>query len=345
MKFKIGKLVFWHFVLYLAVTLKGYAVRVFDMFSTHSIDMFKYTVLASTSMLAFFAFSLLAYGILFFCYDRKSNYFTTLLIALAVTFSIGFRYFLQEILQKSVFGFGNYFSNISARYYILDNLYYAIIFTSFGAIFFFIQYSKHKDLVKNELLLENKKTELALLRSQINPHFLFNTLNNIYTLIYQKSDDSLFAVERLTSLLRYAIYEKEDKVLLGKEIEAINDFIALQKMRYDYEPALKVEIEAGNEKLKIAPFLFIPYLENAFKHGNLNVPDQPTIIKLYSSKEDLVFNIVNEISLKNKDEVGGVGLENIERRLQLIYKDKHDLKIKNDGINFEVTIKISLSEC
>ena len=341
MKFKFKKLLLWYLVVFFLFQLRDELISEFDLQSAFSWLFDKRgLVIMTTTIIAFFAYSLIAYWVLFRFYGKRSNFVITLMILVGVFFSIGFRFIFQEVLQKAIFGFGNYFNHEPVGY-ILDNIYYAIVFTAFGIVFYFIHYSKYKDLQQKELILENQKTELALLRSQINPHFLFNTLNNIYTLIYKKSDLSLTAVERLTTLLRYALYEKEDMVLLQKEIKAVNDLVDLQKMRYDFEPALDIEIEAGNEQLKIPPFILIPFVENIFKHANLKNPKERAVIKLYSEKDSLVFYSKNEISHQNKDQVGGIGLENIRKRLELIYGEQHELKIAEDE-NFEVKLKLEL---
>jgi len=328
MKFRFWKLFSWHIIIYFVFTIHWNLdssldiLKVFGwLFTSQGI------IIMSTTALSFFLFSFLAYSIFFYHYEKRPNWQITLMVLGGALIAIGFRFLLQEVIQKAIFGFGNYFKH-EPIFYIFDNIYYAIIFSAIGIIFYFIHFSKHKDLLRNELIVENQKTELALLRSQINPHFLFNTLNNIYTLIYKKSDNSLIAVERLT-----------EKVLLQKEIKAVNDLVDLQKMRYDFEPALDIEIEDGNEQLKISPFILIPFLENIFKHANLKNPKERAIIKLYSEKEHLVFYAKNEISHQNKDQVGGIGLENIRKRLELIYGEKHELKITEDE-NFEVILKL-----
>jgi len=339
MKFNFKKLLVWYLFIYFLLYFKDELNAGFDFQSAFGwLFNKKDLVLMTTTIIAFFSYSIIAYWVLFRFYEKRSNFIIVLMIIGGIFFSIGFRYLLQEQLQVAVFGFGNYF-NPSFWSYIFDNLYYSIVFTALGVVFYFIHYSKYKDLKQRELILENQKTELALLRSQINPHFLFNTLNNIYTLIYKKSDLSLTAIERLTTLLRYALYEKEEKVLLQKEIKAVNDLVDLQTLRYDFEPALDIEIEDGNEQLKIPPFILIPFVENIFKHANLKNPKERAVIKLYSEKEHLIFYAKSEISHQNKDQVGGIGLENIRKRLELIYGDKHELKITEEE-NFEVTLKI-----
>jgi len=341
MKFRFWKLFSWHIIIYLAFSIHWNLDSSFDFLKVFGwIFTWKGIVIMSTTALSFFLFSFFAYSIFFYYYEKRPNWQITLMVLVGALMAIGFRFLLQEVIQKAIFGFGNYFKH-EPLFYIFDNIYFAIIFSAIGIIFYFIHFSKHKDLLRKKLIVQNQKTELALLRSQINPHFLFNTLNNIYTLVYKKSDNSLTAVERLTTLLRYALYEKEKKVLLQKEIKAINDLVDLQTLRYDYELALDIDIEDGNEQLKIPPFILIPFVENTFKHANLKNPKERAVIKLYSEKEHLIFYAKNEISHQNKDQVGGIGLENIRKRLELIYGEKHELKI-TENESFEVILKLEL---
>ncbi len=340
MKYKIGKLTFWYLILFFLFAFHADLSASLD-FKKAFDWLFKYKSFVSnmTTLISFFAYPFLSYTILYKYYERIPNWLLTLLLLLGVLVGIGFRYLTQELVQKILFGFGNYYGNYSVGYYIWDNIYYALIFTAFGIIFYFIQHSKYKEVQRRELLVENKKTELAFLRSQINPHFLFNVLNNIYTLVYQKSDDSLVAVERLTQLLRYAIYEQEEKVVLQKELQGIDDFIALQKMRYAYPINIQLSIEEGIEETQLAPFVLLPFIENAFKHGNLK---EAVKIELKQTKNELIFKCRNHIAQQNKDEQGGVGLENVKRRLELIYGNKHSLDIKNNGKIFDVLLEIPL---
>lgn len=291
------------------------------------------------------AYALGAYWMFFKTYSKKKQWLSfSLLIPVALA-AIFLRYFMQEILGRVLFGFGNYPDTTTLKYYIFDNLYYAITYISLGTVFFFIQYAQHKEVQQRELLLQNQKTELAFLRSQLNPHFLFNILNNIYTLIYYKSENALKSVEKLSGLLRYALYEKAEKVNVKKEIQYLNDFIDLHRMRLDHELPLQFHTTPSVFSLQIAPFLFIPFVENAFKHGNLQDKDKPLRISLITQADDLVFTIENEKRVQEKDDVGGIGVQNIQKRLQLLYGEQSDLMIKETETEFKVQLKIALSAC
>jgi sensor histidine kinase YesM len=310
------------------------------------IEWFEYHsfILTITSLTAFIGFSWGAYWIFRQLYGRIPLFwaFPALLLNILV-FTI-FRFFLQERVVLFLFGFGNYHDNLSYKYYLFDNLYYAVIFTALGVVFYFIQYSKYKEQQQQELLLQNKQTELAFLRSQINPHFLFNTLNNIYTLVYQKSDNALKAMDKLTSILRYALYEPHHMVKISTEIKYIEDFIALQQLRYDFKTYIDFHVDVKTLNHLIPPFSLIPFVENAFKHGHLKDENHPFIFHCKKENEQVIFTINNQIAIQEKDKTGGIGLENIKKRLALIYQQEHELLIKKMDDQFSVTLKIPLDE-
>lgn len=297
-----------------------------------------------SNLLVFAAFYFGAFYVFYSTYGKLKSYWSFSLLPLLVLGVIGSRYFLQEILGNWLFGKGNYTTGISLGYYIMDNLYYAIIYVSLGTVVFFIKYAQHKEIQEQELMVQHQKTELTFLRSQINPHFLFNILNNIYALIYYKSDNALKSVEKLSALLRYSLYEKAERVSLNKEIKHIEYFIDLQKMRLDYEVALNIQIDAPLH-LKIAPLLLIPFVENAFKHGNLKNPLQAAQIKLQQDDNNLIFWVENEKKKQEKDQIGGIGVQNVRKRLQLLYGDAASLHIQDTDTTFKIQLKIALSAC
>jgi two-component system, LytTR family, sensor kinase len=197
--------------------------------------------------------------------------------------------------------------------------------------------------LRDELVNQRQAGELALLKSQVNPHFLFNTLNNIYSLVYHKSDEAPDAVMKFSSIMRYVLYDsKEEKVLLEKEIEYLKSYIELQKLRIR-EPefvALKVEGNAGGTF--IAPMLLIPFVENAFKHAGKDF--HPGIsIMLFSDNQQIRFEVSNfkqkEIQTIEKP-FSGIGLSNIRRRLELIYPGRHILEIIAENDQYKVKLLI-----
>lgn len=297
---------------------------------------------ALLSSILFLLYALCAYFILFKCYKRFNKVVSALLIIIGMLGVIGTRYLIEEVIIKSITGYGNYFEGTTAFYYILDNLYYAILYTAFGVCWFFIYYSSFKEKQQQELLLVNKKAEVALLKAQLNPHFLFNMLNNIYSLVNMQSTKSLEAIERLSSLLRYSLYESDQMVSISQEFESVQNYIALQKLRHagNLQIDLKYDPAIGNKK--VLPFLLLPLVENSFKHGIIDDPLNPIQISLKAIDDDLSIRVTNMVAIKEKDEVGGIGVENLKKRLQLTYPEAHKFEIKEYDNLFNIEITLAL---
>jgi two-component system, LytTR family, sensor kinase len=196
---------------------------------------------------------------------------------------------------------------------------------------------------KDELIKERQAGEIALLRSQVNPHFLFNTLNNIYSLVYNKSDEAPEAVMKLSSIMRYMLYDSNtDFVPVIKEVEYLNSFIELQQLRIPQKGFIEIKVTGSMENRTIAPMLLIPFVENAFKHGDKSY-EPGVIIHLDLEPGKLIFAVENYIKPNNHspmEESGGFGLENIKRRLGLLYPDKHELKINTSEDKYKIELTI-----
>lgn len=201
--------------------------------------------------------------------------------------------------------------------------------------------------IKNERRnkeLENQKlvAELAFLKSQVNPHFLFNTLNNIYSLAYKQHPDTPDAIMKLSLLMRYMLYESNDTLVsLQKEVDHINNFIDLQKLRLREQASIKFNIEGDITGKQIAPMLMMTLVENAFKHGLVSKNEIGILLNLTVTDKELQFNTANNISTHKKREFGGIGLENLSQRLKLLYPDKHELIFKEKEGIFYATMKLN----
>ncbi|MBB6324748.1 hypothetical protein FHS59_000363 [Algoriphagus iocasae] len=191
--------------------------------------------------------------------------------------------------------------------------------------------------------LENQKNqaELAMLKNQINPHFLFNTLNNLYGLCVEKSDAAPEVVLKLSDMMRYTIYEgKENEVLLSKEVEYLESFLALHKLRHRNAPTIEFNVDVI-DGLKIAPLLFIVPVENAFKHGVEKLTEGAIVtIDLSANLEKLSLKVANNYDLESKNEGNGIGLENLKRRLELTYPGEHSLQITQKNGIYTLVLEI-----
>lgn len=191
---------------------------------------------------------------------------------------------------------------------------------------------------------EKLSIELNSLKTQVNPHFLFNSLNSIYSLALAKSEQTSETVLELSNLLRYMLYEvSEEKVDLGKEVEMIENFIELQKLRADDSTQITFDIKGNLEGKKVAPLLFFPLIENAFKHGVKGVSDSAFVRMNLNIENGIEFNIVNnkgEVDDMEQGKYGGIGLENVRRRLELIYPKSYEFDIMETEEIFEVKLKL-----
>ncbi|MBC8314512.1 MAG: histidine kinase [Bacteroidales bacterium] len=199
---------------------------------------------------------------------------------------------------------------------------------------------------KANLEIQNRKSELALLRSQVNPHFLFNTLNNIDSLIYKDQDKASDTIVKLSEIMRYFIYETDsDKVPLEKEIDYLHSFIELQRIRHKDPGFIRFQVSGSPTGKLIAPMLFIPFVENAFKHGIKGKKTPAITVDLLIQPTMLRFEVINFIDSRSdqvKDAGKGIGLANVKRRLDLIYPQKYSLSIEKTGEQYNVLLEINL---
>lgn len=198
---------------------------------------------------------------------------------------------------------------------------------------------------ESELKTQKLEAELKLLKHQINPHFLFNTLNNLYSQVYRKTDEAAPLLLKLSSVLRYMLYECNDqKVPLKKEISYLHDCIDLHILNPEDKNKIKFTTEVEDPSIEIEPLLFINFLENAFKHGNLTDPAGFIMIQLIQTSKNLEFKIKNSKGKYSgpKDQTKGIGILNIEQRLKNISPYKHHLELKNTDQSFEVDLKLEL---
>jgi sensor histidine kinase YesM len=234
----------------------------------------------------------------------------------------------------------NHFNGI-----FLSLLIYVIILSVCLAVFFTREWVAHEKM-KRELIETQLTTELNFLKSQINPHFLFNTLNNLFAMAQQAGNDKLATgVFKLSGLMRYVIYDSSvSKVPLEKEIAYINDFIGLSKLRFTEDELKVVFTVDGNVKdALITPMILIPFVENAFKHG-VKIENPSLInISLSVAAGTITFECTNTLYhiLRQTEGQPGIGLENVKRRLDLCYPGKHRLEIINTGESYKIHLVLT----
>jgi hypothetical protein len=226
-------------------------------------------------------------------------------------------------------------------------LFIFIIVFGLSIAYFFLKEWSRVEKMRSELQAVQLDTEVKFLKSQVNPHFLFNTLNNLFSMAQKKGNDDLAdGISKLSGMMRYMIYESnEEHVPLKKEIEYLENCILLNKLRYaDDEVTAVFDYPEQTEGIFIAPMLFIPFVENAFKHGVTIGQSSEIDISISIANNLLIFTCENTIySVKKmEDEQNGIGLENVKRRLELVYPGKCGLLIKNTDNKYIVNLEINL---
>jgi hypothetical protein len=224
----------------------------------------------------------------------------------------------------------------------------ALVITVFAFGLRSLERHAHIEKKQKELEKEKLNSELAFLKNQISPHFFFNTLNNIYALIGINTEDSQNAVLKLSRMMRYLLYESESGVTqLSHEIDFMNNYIDLMRLRMSDKVKLSVTFPSKYENTAIPPLLFITIIENAFKHG-ISYREKSFIdIAMEVSKEFITFKCANSIvngGDETEDRHTGIGLENISKRLNILYPGRHELKIDQTGSVFNVLVKISIGK-
>jgi LytS/YehU family sensor histidine kinase len=184
-----------------------------------------------------------------------------------------------------------------------------------------------------------------LLKNQISPHFLYNTLSFLYTKALPLSKDLSDAIAKLSEMMRYSLNEigKDDKVPLEKEITHLENFIEIHQLRFNRELNIKLIIEGDTRQHKIMPLLLITFVENAIKHGKVHDPEQPLLIKMKMEKGIFNFFIKNKKSTGLKEKSSGIGLRNIKSRLALSYPDAHKLEIIDSSEDYTVCLTINVN--
>jgi len=196
----------------------------------------------------------------------------------------------------------------------------------------------------NEMKNLQLSTELLFLKAQMSPHFLFNSINNIYSLVLLKSDKAPEALMRLSELLRYSLYDCHNKVQLDQEIEALKSYIDLFKLRYEEDIQLTLNNRLENMQIAIEPLLFVPLVENACKYSGVGMsPDAYIDIQLFEETTYVCISVTNSIGTFNiVQSASGIGLTNIQKRLDTLYPDKYVLEINQNEETYQVTLKLEL---
>jgi two-component system, LytTR family, sensor kinase len=280
-------------------------------FTPFDISMYIYTLLTV----------LLAHFLVFrrYYYAKPHWKLWVALFALLIFFIL-FRYLLEEIIYPRLIGKGNYNPSTTFRYYIFDNVYFGSVKIFIGFVLFLFDELFRQHRQKVDLLQQNKKAELSFLQAQMNPHFLFNSLNNIYSLASEQHPKTATSVLKLSDMMRYVTYEKDKQTELSKEVEYVYNLLDIQQLRHDYKLNFEFTIAPDALTCRVMPLLLIPLIENALKHGDLSDASQPLKMILQVKQKKLEILVSNKITLQHSPIKGGVGLKNLKRRLELTFR-------------------------
>jgi two-component system, LytTR family, sensor kinase len=274
--------------------------------------------------------------------DKKKYGIYALSAAGAIVF-YGFVKYGVALLFKNIVLMHNQGHEASFGAFFLNTLFTSLIFLFLSAVLKFTIDWFLNERIQRDLENQRLTAELAFLKSQINPHFLFNSLNSIYSLAYQRSETTPEAILKLSDIMRYMLYGSNDnKVELAKEFHYLQNYIDLQKIRFGNKAYIDFKIEGDPDGQHIAPLLLIAFIENAFKHGVANNPLTPIKMRIEVHDAHLQFNIENKKHNNNRDPEGGIGLSNVKRRLDLLYPQKYNLNIIDQPDSYNVELSLVL---
>lgn len=283
-------------------------------------------------MVVSFLFTFTAYCTLYLFYPSKKYFLLTLSIVASFIGCFVISYIAARWMEVGPIRLSRFF-----RGQVLYNGFYTV----FAMVFYFVRYAQFKELQERELAVQNREAELSYLRSQINPHFLFNNLNNIYSMVYHQSDQSLAAISGLADLLRYMLYDTSETISLEQEVNFIEKYIALEQLRFEEPGRISFINEADGSTLRLPPLLLIPFIENAFKHGAVAFDRTWLDISISTTPDNgIIVSCTNDIGSKHKDTTGGIGIENVRKRLALLYPGNHSLDIQQQHNTFNVKLKL-----
>jgi LytS/YehU family sensor histidine kinase len=266
------------------------------------------------------------------------------ILSLAATIAILYPFLAQLLISlpiNSVFGRDIFGTNP----FDMENATGAIVIMLISLpIVLALQWGKQNNQILS-LEKEKSQSELDLLKQQLNPHFFFNTLNNLYSLSLQKSEKTSESILQLSELMRYTIYKGQEKsVAISLELKYLEDYIELQQIRLKNPLNLKFEKNISNANIEIAPLLLIVFIENAFKHGIETAENAAFLnISLTSDEKELYFSCENSFDADEISKTPGIGIINLEKRLDLLYPNKHTLKLSSENHIFKAELKLELA--
>lgn len=309
------------------------------LFIVNNIDVFNVTFLFATVS----AFYLNYFYILKNSFKSHNLWLILLGFSIAFFYFIAVRYLLEEVIVFYLFGYRNYFEGTSILYYIFDNLHWGAtpIFVS-SAIWIIINFIR---TLQSQVLIteEKRQAEIQFLKGQINPHFIFNTLNNIYSLIVSKSDLALNAIEKLSEIMRFTTYQtQKESISLSEEISYCRSLIDLETIRTSKPIQIRFHIDLENDDEQVPPYFVFPFIENCIKHGLLIDEANPALITVTCRDKKWTILSENKSNAALKDQHSGIGFENLQKRLDYYYPKNYKWTVTKQANFFRSLLIIQL---
>jgi len=331
-------LVFWLLFIGIRFIRIGYAPAVRLQFS--GLNFFNSSYLAITALVFY-----INYFVLLPAFGKKKPVLRYLLpVLIGYVLFLVIRYGFEELISPAVWGYKNYYGNPPIWFYAYDNLYFAFPSVVLSTVIWILVHNVRLMEENAQMSVQRASAELKFLKAQVNPHFIFNTLNNIYSLVDKGSKDALAAIDALANMMRFTTYDAEKEyVQLIQELYYVEHLIALEQLRHEAPLRVRFTKQLYDEQLLIPPFILMPFVENALKHGITDQEQVPVCIDLRTNASQLILTVTNGISCRKKDTTGGVGRENIKRRLDFYYPGRYEMLFEVTAQQYQTCLKINLS--
>lgn len=344
--FKI-ELIFFMIICYLAILVSDmeYRYRETDEF-WNWYDTLEYRFVIGSYLFLF-------YGTWYWCFlkryvfKKKVSYIILTIIGFIILDPLYDKYVMNWSISKIWF-LSDSLRNMALKNYEMPQLFSKIgynlnkiIFTIIGFAFLIrsLQQDEQMKVLKEQQLI----SELTYLKAQLQPHFFFNTLNNIYALALKQSKETAPLVAKLSEMMRYILYRSDEKVVsLKEEIAFLQNYVEVENIRYRSSIQISFDVQGIDSTSTIAPLLLLPFIENAFKHGVQEETERGFVtIVICKTEDELTLEVTNSIAAIKKSEPSGIGLANVQKRLAILYPEKHKLEVTNDGKIYRVNLTLT----
>jgi hypothetical protein len=338
-KYKLDHILFWVITIAFHIYNRRYLIEKAGW------DQFIWEVLIRNGLLAIIIYINILVLMPKFFQTKKYGHFLLLILLLLLFYTVVKDLHDAHLSARVVFSkTPDFFKYTYYSKYSYYNFSIAVFYVGFTMALelskdWFIQ-REHLQKIK----IENLNTEINYLKAQINPHFLFNSLNTLYVQIDQKNGEARKTLEKISEMLRYQLYEcNSDTISMEKELEYISSYIELQRLRKENNFDITYCYDEEIKGFRVAPLLFIPFIENAFKHLS-NFTDCTNVVRVEMKKKDgkLVCTVFNTPCASSKNNHEGIGLRNVKRRLELLYPDRHELFIEREPASYKIILTLKL---